>query len=210
MPRARLITLEGGEGAGKSTQVRALTVALKAHGVDTAATREPGGTPEGEAIRSLLLDGEPDRFDAVSQALLHFAARREHLRQAILPLLEDGTWVICDRFSDSTMAYQGYGAGLGRELIEAIHRISIGEFVPDLTIILDIGPDDGAERLARRNEDRNAYEQLDQTFHERVRAGFLDIARREPQRCLVVDATMPEAAVTAAIFEAVENRLGLA
>ncbi|MCB9948749.1 MAG: dTMP kinase [Rhodospirillaceae bacterium] len=209
MPRGRLITLEGGEGAGKSTQIRALTLALKTHGVDTAATREPGGTPEGEAIRALLLDGDPDRFDGVSQALLHFAARREHLRQTILPLLDSGTWVLCDRFADSTMAYQGYGAGLGRDLIEAMHRISIGTFTPDLTVILDLAPEQAASRLDQRNEARNSYELLDQAFHDRVRAGFLDIARREPERCLVVDASLPEAAVTAAIFEAIEDRLGV-
>ena len=209
MPRGRLITLEGGEAASKSTQIKALSAALEAHGVSVAVTREPGGTPEAEAIRTLLLECEPGTFDTVTQALLHYAARREHLRQTILPALDDGKWVISDRFSDSTMAYQGYGAGLGRDLIEAIHAIAIGAFKPDLTVVLDLGSDQSRRRLDERAETRTAYEKLDHAFHDRVRAGFLDIARREPDRCIVVDATLPEAAITAAIFEAIEDRLGL-
>ncbi len=209
MPRGRLITLEGGEGAGKSTQIRALGAALNARGIAVTTTREPGGTPQAETIRGLLLDGEPGTFDTITQALLHYAARREHLRQTILPALEEGTWVLSDRFSDSTMAYQGYGAGLGRDLIDALHSIAIGTFKPDMTVILDLTADQSQARLEGRGEDRNAYEKLDQAFHDRVRAGFLDIARREPDRCVVVDATLPEAAVTAAAFEAIEDRLGL-
>ena len=209
MARGRLITLEGGEGAGKSTQIKALSAALRAHGIAVTTTREPGGTPQAETIRALLLDGEPGTFDAMTQALLHYAARREHLRQTILPALEQGGWVICDRFSDSTMAYQVYGAGLGRDLIEALHAVAIGTFKPDMTVVLDLTSDQSQVRLDGRAEDRNAYERLDQAFHDRVRAGFLDIARREPKRCVVVDATLPEAAITAAVFEAIEERLGL-
>ncbi len=209
MTRGRLITLEGGEGAGKSTQIRALDSALSTHGIAVTTTREPGGTPHAETIRGLLLNSEPGTFDGMTQALLHYAARREHLRQTILPALEEGGWVLSDRFSDSTMAYQGYGAGLGRDLIEALHTIAIGTFKPDLTVILDLSSERSQVRLDTRAEDRNAYELLDQAFHDRVRAGFLDIARREPDRCIVVDATLPEAAVTAAIFEAIEDKLGL-
>ena len=209
MARGRLITLEGGEGAGKSTQIKALSAALSAHGIAVTTTREPGGTPQAESIRALLLDSEPGTFDTMTQALLHYAARREHVRQTILPALEQGGWVISDRFSDSTMAYQGYGAGLGRDLIAALHSIAIGTFRPDLTVVLDLTSDQSRIRLDGRAEERNAYERLDQAFHDRVRAGFLDIARREPDRCVVVDATLPEAAVSAAVFEAIEERLGL-
>lgn len=135
--RGRFITLEGGEGAGKSTQVRLLADALRRAGHDVVVTREPGGTPGAEQIRALLVQGDTGRWDAVTEALLLFAARRDHLVKTIWPALDRGDWVVSDRFSDSTLAYQGYAHGMGTELIERLYALTVGEFQPDLTIMLD-------------------------------------------------------------------------
>ncbi|MDX9860789.1 MAG: dTMP kinase [Rhodospirillales bacterium] len=208
MTRGVFITLEGGEGSGKSTQARLLAHTLETQGIAVTATREPGGAPGAEQIRALLVNGETGRWDALSEALLHYAARREHLRHTILPALAGGRWVICDRFADSTMAYQGYGHGLGREVIAALHAAVVGDLAPDLTLILDLPVVDGLGRAASRGgEDR--YERMDRTFHERLREGFLDIARRDPGRCAVIDATGTVEQVQAAIIGAVHERLGV-
>ncbi|MHA1154414.1 MAG: dTMP kinase, partial [Alphaproteobacteria bacterium] len=175
MADAKFITFEGGEGAGKSTQIGLLAEALAAIGISVRTTREPGGTPGAEQIRELLVTGEADRWDAMTEALLHFAARREHLRGVVRPSLEAGQWVLCDRFADSTMAYQGYGHGLGRAAIEQLYALAVGDFAPDLTFILDVPVDLGLERAtsSRRGEDR--YLDLDPAFHERVRYGYREI-----------------------------------
>lgn len=208
MTRGVFITLEGGEGGGKSTQVRLLAGALAARGIAVTVTREPGGAPGAEQIRALLVNGETGRWDPLSEALLHYAARREHLRHTILPALAGGRWVICDRFADSTMAYQGYGHGLGREVISALHEAVVGGLAPDLTLILDIPVEAGLGRAASRGgEDR--YERMDRKFHDRLREGFLDIARREPGRCAVIDAAGTVDEVQAAILGAVHQRLGV-
>ncbi len=152
MAGAKFITFEGGEGAGKSTQIELLAAALARAGISVRTTREPGGSPGAEEIRRLLVTGPPNRWDAMTEALLHFAARRDHLRGVVLPDLEAGHWVLSDRFADSTMAYQGYGHGLGRGAIEALHALVVGDFAPDLTLILDLPVDLGLERaLARRD-----------------------------------------------------------
>lgn len=189
MAPGKFITLEGGEGAGKSTQVKLLADALTHAGVAVRATREPGGTPGGEEIRDLLVRGAAARWDAMTEALLHFAARREHLRRLILPQLAAGTWVISDRFADSTMAYQGYGHQLGREPIERLYALVVGETRPDLTLILDVPVKVGLHRAAARRGDETRYEALGRDFHERLHAGFHDIARREPDRCKIIDAS---------------------
>lgn len=204
---ARFITLEGGEGSGKSTQLRRLVDALGRLGIDAVATREPGGAPGAEHIRRLLVDGEVSRWDATSEALLHFAARRDHLVRTVWPALAAGQWVVSDRFADSTMAYQGYGHGLGREAIERLYAITVGEFAPDLTLVLDVPVEEGLRRAAARQGGEDRYERMDRAFHERLRQGFLDIAAREPQRCVVIDAGQEVEAVHAAVIAAVRQRL---
>lgn len=205
----RFITLEGGEGGGKSTQARRLAAALQKYGHEVVLTREPGGAPGAEQIRSLLVDGEVHRWDAVTETLLHFAARRDHLANTVLPALARGAWVISDRFADSTMAYQGYGHGVARGVIEDLYRICAGDLAPDLTLILDLPVDSGLARAAGRGGGEDRYERMDTAFHERLRQGFLEIARREPARCAVIDAAQGEDEVHRQIMAAVEGRLAL-
>lgn len=196
--RGRFITFEGGEGTGKSTQCRRLADWLEGRGITVLATREPGGTPAAEAIRTLLLEGDADHLDAMSEALLHFAARREHVRTVIAPALAAGTWVLCDRFSDSTMAYQGLAMGLGRPVIESLHRLAVGALMPDLTLVLDLAVADSLPRARSQGGD-DRYESRDEAFHEALRQAFQDIAAREPGRCVVIDAGGDEDTVAAAI-----------
>jgi dTMP kinase len=202
--RGRFITFEGGEGTGKSTQCRRLADWLEGQGITVLATREPGGTPAAEAIRALLLDGDTDHLDAMSEALLHFAARREHVRTVIAPALAAGTWVLCDRFSDSTMAYQGLAMGLGRPVIESLHRLAIGALMPDLTLVLDLAVADSLPR-ARSQGGEDRYESRELAFHEALRQAFQDIAAREPGRCIVIDAGGDEETVAAAIRGCVQD-----
>jgi dTMP kinase len=210
----RFITLEGGEGAGKSTQQRRLADWLRRGGREVVETREPGGSPGAEEIRKLLVTGTAGRWDAVTEALLHFAARRDHLRQTIEPALARGSWVVCDRFADSTMAYQGYGHGLGRAPVEALYALVVGSLKTDLTLVLDLPVAEGLARAQRRNgggtQQEDRYEQMDLAFHERLREGFHDIVAREPERCILIDARGDEDAVAARIQAAVIERLGVA
>jgi len=209
--RGRFVTLEGGEGAGKSTQIRRLAEALRPGIPELVVTREPGGSPGAEAIRHLLVEGDPDRWDATTESLLHFAARRDHLRATVWPALDRGAWVLSDRFADSTMAYQGYGHGLGREVVSRLAELTFGDFRPDLTLILDLPPEAGLARADGRGGARIAaedrYERMDVGFHRRLRDGFLDIARREPERCVVIDASRPADAVAAEVLATVRSRL---
>ncbi|MDX1575056.1 MAG: dTMP kinase [Kiloniellales bacterium] len=206
----RFITFEGGEGAGKSTHVRLLAEALRTAGLGVVETREPGGSPGAEQIRELLVHGEVARWDPVSEALLHFAARRDHVIRVIALALAAGDWVISDRFADSTMAYQGYGHGLDRAAIERLYALAVGDLAPDLTVILDLPVDEGLRRAEGRRAGGTRYERMDRAFHERLRKGFLAIAEGDPQRCLVVDARAPIEAVQRAVREAVRDRLGAA
>lgn len=205
--RGRFITIEGGEGTGKSTQLPLIAAWLREAGKEVVETREPGGAPGAEKIRELLVNGPADRWDAVTESLLHFAARREHLKRTILPALERGAWVVCDRFADSTMAYQGYGLGVARNLIEDLYGAVVGELKPDLTIILDIPPEIGLKRADDRRSGGTRYESMDVAFHGRLRDGFIDIARREPERCVVIDATGPVEEIAAKIRRQIETRL---
>ena len=210
----KFITLEGGEGAGKTTQIKLLANALKAGGLDPIITREPGGSPAAEVIRSLLVEGAVDRWQPMTEALLNFAARLEHVQATIEPALAAGRWVLCDRFADSTVAYQGYGHDLGRAVIDELHRLVLGYFQPDLTVILDIPAAEGLARATNREqaegsrEDR--YEHMDEGFHQRLRDGFLDIARRNPERCVVIDAAQEPDKVQAEIRAVVGQRLKVA
>ncbi len=208
MGRGSFITLEGGEGAGKSTQMDRLADALRVAGRDVVATREPGGAPGAEEIRKILVSGKVDRWSPLSELLLFVAARREHVDSTIEPALSRGAWVVCDRFSDSTMAYQGYGRGLVDEC-EALQRMALGAFRPDLTLILDLPVELGLERARARSGQGKRYEQMGLDFHRRVREGFLQIARREPARCRVIDARGTFEAVQAAMRLAVAERFGV-
>lgn len=208
--RGRFITLEGGEGGGKSTQARRLAAYLRKTGCEVVLTREPGGSPGAEQIRALLVDGDVRRWDAVTEALLHFAARRDHLERTVLPALERDAWVVCDRFADSTVAYQGYGHGLDLADIAALTRIVVGPARPDLTLVLDLSPEAGLARAGGRGDGADRYERMDLAFHRRIREGYLEIARNEPDRCVVIDAGADEESVHKAVLEAVQARLGIA
>jgi dTMP kinase len=207
-PSGRFITLEGGEGAGKSTQIARLKSWLEARGHAVVATREPGGSPGAEMIRKILVKGPAERWDGPTEAMLHFAARRDHLRTLVWPALLRGTWVISDRFADSTVAYQGYGQGVDRGLLNRLYNIAVGDFVPDLTIVLDLPVELGLARAAARHGAETRYESLPIEFHRHVRQGFLDIAVSQPRRCLVIDATQSIDAVAEAIALATHERLG--
>jgi dTMP kinase len=207
MQRGRFISLEGGEGAGKSTQARRLAERLSAGGREVVLTREPGGSAGAEAIRSLLVEGEADRWSAVSETLLMYAARRDHIERLIEPALERGAWVICDRFLDSTRAYQGAAGGAPMALIEALEQDVVGAVTPDLTLILDMPVEAGLARAAGRAGGEGRFESKGQGFHTRLRAAFLKIAEREPERCAVLSAEGDLDAVAARIWDVVAARL---
>jgi dTMP kinase len=207
--RGRFITFEGGEGAGKSTQVRILAERLRGAGLEVVATREPGGSPGGEAIRALLVTGEPDRWSAVTETLLMYAARRDHVERVIRPALARGAWVVCDRFADSTRAYQGAAGGTPAELIAALETHILEGTRPDLTLIFDLPVTEGLERAHARAGAEMRFESKGQAFHERLREGFLAIARTEPGRCAVIDATGSLEEVEARVWAAVDERLAV-
>lgn len=205
-PRGKFITLEGGEGAGKSTQCVRLADYLGGKGLSVTLTREPGGTPGALALREMVVTGAGDRWDPVSEALLMYAARRDHVERLIRPALEQGKWVICDRFSDSTMAYQGYAKKLGRDWIAALDQLTLDGFEPDLTLLLDMPADMGLGRAAvRGGPDR--FEKLGGDFHETLRAAFQDIAKRAPDRVVTIDATGSQDTVAERIEGAVQRHL---
>jgi dTMP kinase len=204
----RFITLEGGEGAGKSTQAKRLAAALARLGIEALVTREPGGSPGAEDIRALLVEGAPGRWDPLTETLLVYAARADHVARTIGPALLADKWVVCDRFSDSTFAYQGVGRGIDRETIRRIDSAVLDDFKPDFTLMLDLDAQTGLGRArARGGADR--FERFGLDFHERLRQAFLDIARRHGERCVVIDARGDEEVVAAAILDAVRRRFGL-
>ncbi|MEQ8664170.1 MAG: dTMP kinase [Rhodospirillales bacterium] len=212
---AKFITFEGGEGSGKSTQLARAAGWLERHGIDVLRTREPGGAPSAELIRSLLVEGTTDRWQPVTEVLLHAAARTEHLAATVRPALAAGSWVLSDRFADSTRAYQGYGHGVALEIIDQVHAATTGPVIPDLTLVFDVSVATGLARAGRRAESasnaaaEDRYERMGQAFHDRVRDGFQAIARENPGRCVVIDAEMDEDAVHAATIAAIAERLGV-
>lgn len=210
MTSGKFITVEGGEGSGKSTQLRCLSAALASRGIACLLTREPGGCPGAEQIRRLLVEGATGRWRPLTEALLHYAARVEHVALTIHPAVARGDWVLSDRFADSTMAYQGYGHGLGAETIAALHRLALGTMQPDLTLVFDLPVKEGLDRAKARGGGEDRYERMDLGFHERLRQGFLAIAAQAPERCVVVDASGDVETVAGRVWAAVAGRLNLA
>ncbi len=207
--RGHFISFEGGEGAGKSTQIRMLAAQLEGLGLSVALTREPGGSAGAENLRDLLVRGEADRWSPIAETLILYAARADHLERRIRPALNEGAWVLCDRFADSTRAYQGAGGGTPPEVIAELERAVIGGDWPELTLILDLPPAAGLARAAQRGGAEQRFESKGLGFHERLRAGFLDIAAAEPQRCRVIDADAGIDEVAEAVWTAVRDRFGL-
>ena len=211
MARPHFITLEGGEGAGKSTQIKNLSAALAAAGIGHIVTREPGGSEGGEAIRGLVVSGSVDRWNATTESLLFMTARYDHLETKIKPALANGQWVLCDRFYDSTYVYQGMAKNVGTAWLDQLYSHLFGNFVPDLTLLLDLSPSVGLTRADKRgNVAESRFEQMGHDYHERIRAGFLELAATHAARIHVVDAAQPAEAVHAAIIAAINTRFGLA
>jgi len=208
--RGRFISLEGGEGTGKSTQSRLLAERLRARGIAVTLTREPGGSPGAEALRHVLLSGAAKPFGAETEALLFAAAREDHARSTIVPALARGEWVVCDRFADSTRVYQGLMGKVEVGFLDQLQQATIGQLEPDLTLILDLPAQTGLQRAGERRGAAAAdrFESEDAAFHERLRQGFLEIARLAPQRCVVIDAAGAVDEVAEAVWTAVSERLG--
>lgn len=211
MTRGRFITFEGGEGAGKSTQVRRLVARLQDKGVEVVSTREPGGSVGAEAIRNLVLTGSADRWSAVTETLLMYAARRDHIERTILPALERGAWVICDRFADSTQAYQGVAGGVSGDLIGALEEHVLNGANPDLTLVFDLAPEVGlarAEQFAKQaGHVETRFESKGMEFHTRLRAAFQAIAAAHPDRCRTIDAGGSIDEVEAQVWRQIETML---
>lgn len=207
MQRGRFISFEGGEGTGKSTQVRRLADRLGARGLEVVATREPGGSSGAEALRTLLVEGAADRWSATSETLILYAARADHLERTIRPALDRGGWVVSDRFSDSTRAYQGAAGGVSAAFITALESEVVGNTRPDLTLILDLPVEAGLARAGRRGGVEHRFESKGTVFHQRLREGFLDLAIRESSRCVLIEASGAEEAVADAIWNQVSARL---
>jgi dTMP kinase len=192
MRKALFITFEGGEGSGKSTQLASLHNFLQERKIDVVTTREPGGTEGAEAIRSLLVQGDPQRWDKKTEALLMFAARTEHWERFIQPALDEGKWVLCDRFLDSSLAYQGYGRKIDLSALMALYHFGVGNKLPDITFLLDIDPTLGIHRTKKRqNFTDERFEKESLIFHHDVRKGYLRLAHENPRRFIVLDATLP-------------------
>jgi dTMP kinase len=203
MQRGRFISIEGGEGAGKSTQIANVLARLREAGRAVLATREPGGTPLAEEIRGLILAPRSEPVAPVTELLLMFAARAQHVRTVIEPALARGEWVVCDRFSDATIAYQGAGRGMDEARIRAIDEVAHGGLRPDLTLLLDLPVEHGLARAGARGA-HDRFEQERHEFHQRVRARYLELARAEPQRVRVIDASRGQAEVRVEVVAALD------
>jgi len=215
MSNGFFIAFEGGEGSGKTTQINKLAESLANDGYKVTTTREPGGTPDAETIRDLVVQRGGGDWTPMAEMLLIYAAREMHLQQVIHPALEEGKIVLCDRFIDSTTAYQGYGHGLDLDIIQKIRTLVMGTFQPDLTLILDLEPEIGLQRSGRRlaaeelniDQTEDRFENMDIDFHNRLRAGFLEIAKQEATRCHVVDAAQDIEAIQEQLYSCAKERL---
>jgi len=207
--RGRFITFEGGEGTGKSTHAAMLAARLKSLGINVQLTREPGGSPGAEIMRYILLSGAVSSLGPNAEAVLFAAARDDHLNMLIRPALERGNWVVCDRFADSTRVYQGVAGNVDSRMIRAMERIVVGDTKPDLTLILDVPASEGMRRAAQRRGTAGAdrFETESLAFHEKLRNGFFALASSEPDRCVLIDATLSKEEVGERIWRAVVNKL---
>ncbi len=209
-PGNRMIAVEGVDGSGKGVQSRRLAAAFETAGQTVVLTREPGGSPAAERIRGLLVEGEPEQWDSMTELMLMYAARRAHLRDTIRPALEAGHWIVSDRFADSSRAFQGIAGGLGLELVDRVHEIVVGDFEPALVLILDLDEGIALERAERRGASENRFEKKGPSYQADVRAAFLEIARRAPERYRVIDGNRDRDAVGRDVVAAVNTRFGLA
>ncbi|PHS21882.1 MAG: dTMP kinase [Robiginitomaculum sp.] len=207
---AKFISFEGGEGAGKTTQIKFLGEILRHAGHEVVITREPGGTPDAEAVRDLVLGGEPGRWSAKEEMLLMYTARSQLVRTIIRPALERGAWVLSDRFADSTLVYQGYAGGVDPDEVRKLHDLVLGPFNPDITFIMDIDPNSGMQRVHARAEALNQFEKRKSNFYEMTRNAYLDIAKSEPNRCAVINAAQDATKVSMDIVQVIKDRLGIA
>jgi dTMP kinase len=207
--RGKFITLEGGEGAGKSTQAEMLAQHLQSIGLGVLLTREPGGSPGAEIIRHILLAGAAKPLGAETEAVLFAAAREDHVKCAIEPALAAGKWVVCDRFADSTRVYQGALGKVDARFIRGLERVSIGELAPDITLVLDLPVEEGLKRLASRRGKAppDRFEAESPEFHQKLRSAFLALARQEPERCVVIDANRSIKKIAKEIWSVVESKL---
>lgn len=204
----KFITFEGGEGTGKSTQAELLAKSLEERDIDVVLTREPGGSPGAEEIRKLLVEGEPERWTPLTETLLFLAARSDHIARLIGPSLEKGNWVVCDRFSASTLVYQGIARGVGIETVKALQDAIPGMIYPDLTIILDVDPTIGLKRAgARQKIAESRFEKFDAAFHETLREAFRDLARASGDRCAMTDGGQAPELVANDVWQIVQERL---
>jgi len=206
MTTGKFITFEGGEGAGKTTQAKMLCEALEGAGVETLLTREPGGTFGAEAIRDLVLEGTSDRWSGMTELLLMYAARLDHMEKLIKPALERGVWVISDRFADSSLAYQGHARGLGAERVKAVHAAVMDGFEPDLTVLFDIDPILAQKRVETRGEDLSRFDAESIAFHNTLREAFLNIAEENSERIFTVDAAASRDGVQTRILFAISQK----
>ena len=202
----QFITFEGGEGSGKSSQIKILKSKLIDKGIDVVCTREPGGTPSAEILRELVTTGEVNKWEPMTEALLMFASRYEHIKNLIIPSLENGKWVLCDRFYHSTYAYQGLGHGLGLKAMEALKKISIGEIEPDLVFFLDIDPMEGIKRTMGRHTNEDRFEKMDISFHTKLRDAFLGFSKTYSENSVVINAGQEINKISDIIFEEIEKR----
>ena len=206
MLNKRFITFEGGEGSGKSTQIKILKNKLsKKHKV--IVTREPGGTTEAELIRKLLVKGKSNKWSGTTEVLLNFTARKDHVDKIIIPSLKNGKWVLCDRFSDSTLAYQGYGRNVSENLIRNLNRSLINNLKPSLTILLDIDPNVGLGRSKRRNNNELRYENMPLSYHKKIRSAYLDIAKKNKKRIKIIDASLDKNSISEIIWSFIQKEL---
>ena len=203
--RGRFIAFEGGEGAGKSTQVKTLVARLRDRGLEVVQTREPGGSPGAEALRDLLVQGDAGRWSPLSELLMMYAARSDHLEKVIRPALSRGAWVVCDRFADSSRAYQGAGGGVAPAFIEQVDKAVVGPTQPDLVIVMDMPVEAGLARALSRGDKENRFESKGLIFHERLRQGFLDRAEAVPGRYRVIDAARTIEAIAGDVWESVRQ-----
>ncbi len=203
--RGRFIAFEGGEGAGKSTQVKALVARLRDLGLEVVQTREPGGAPGAESLRNLLVQGDAGRWSPLSELLMMYAARSDHLEKIIRPALERGAWVVCDRFADSSRAYQGAGGGVAPAFIEQVDAAVVADTQPDLVLVMDMPVDAGLHRAGARGDHENRFESKGLAFHERLRQGFLKRAASVPERYRVLDADQPIEPLAAEIWTTVQT-----